>query len=116
MAAHTPLDFYFTIVSFHEQILGWNAYIHRAARISGVVRGYAMLRNTLHDFAAARIAQFDQAAAEQFESLKQQRIRIGTMDPRIASIALARGYTVLSRNLVDFQRVPGLPVEDWASP
>jgi tRNA(fMet)-specific endonuclease VapC len=38
------------------------------------------------------------------------------MDLRIASIALARGYTLISRNLVDFQKVPGLIVEDWASP
>jgi tRNA(fMet)-specific endonuclease VapC len=35
------------------------------------------------------------------------------MDLRIASIALATGMTVLTRNLVDFQRVPNLNVEDW---
>ncbi|ETX07465.1 MAG: hypothetical protein ETSY2_11025 [Candidatus Entotheonella gemina] len=35
------------------------------------------------------------------------------MDLRIASIALSRNMTVLSRNLVDFMRVPGLRVEDW---
>jgi tRNA(fMet)-specific endonuclease VapC len=36
------------------------------------------------------------------------------MDLRIASISLATRSTLLSRNLRDFERVPGLDVEDWS--
>jgi tRNA(fMet)-specific endonuclease VapC len=43
------------------------------------------------------------------------KIRIGTMDLRIAAIALTHGATLLSRNLVDFKRVPELEVEDWTA-
>ena len=39
---------------------------------------------------------------------------IGTHDLLIASIALANGYGVLTDNLRDFERVPGLAVE-WPS-
>jgi tRNA(fMet)-specific endonuclease VapC len=35
------------------------------------------------------------------------------MDLRIASIALVNSCTVLTSNLKDFRKVPGLLVEDW---
>jgi tRNA(fMet)-specific endonuclease VapC len=58
---------------------------------------------------------FEDPAVAEFKRLKQSKIRIGTMDLRIASIALANTATVISRNLRDFQRVPGLHVEDWTA-
>jgi tRNA(fMet)-specific endonuclease VapC len=59
------------------------------------------------------ILPFDRAAAERFHELKAQRIRIGTMDLKIAAIVLTRGGTLRSANLRDFRRVPNLLVEDW---
>lgn len=53
-------------------------------------------------------------AAAEFERLRKQRIRIGTMDLKIAAIALANNATLLSKNLRDFGKVPGLKVEDWS--
>jgi tRNA(fMet)-specific endonuclease VapC len=41
------------------------------------------------------------------------KIRIGTMDLKIASICLAHDALLLSRNRVDFEKVPGLRVENW---
>ncbi len=110
---HNPVDFFVSIISFHEQIMGWNAYISRAKDVPGVVRGYQRLQLVLSNFSEAQVLPFDNAAADVFNELRKARIRIGTMDLRIASIALSRNMTVLSRNLVDFMRVPGLQVEDW---
>lgn len=37
------------------------------------------------------------------------------MDLRIASIVLAHDAALLSANLSDFRKVPGLKVEDWSA-
>jgi tRNA(fMet)-specific endonuclease VapC len=113
IAQYSETSFFVTIVSFHEQILGWSAYLARGKDRSGVVRGYTKLEGILSDFARSQVLPYGSAAADVFEDLRKQRIRIGTMDLRIAAIALANGITVLTRNLVDFARVPNLTVEDW---
>jgi len=110
---HPPAVFFAPIISFHEQVSGWNAYLHRARTSEAIVRAYAMFQQILADFARMSVVPFDAPAAAAFEALRAAGVRIGTMDLRIASIAASRQWTVLSRNSVDFARVPGLLVEDW---
>lgn len=45
--------------------------------------------------------------------VRRQKIRLGTMDLKIAAIALIHDSTLLSANLRDFQQVPNLRAEDW---
>jgi tRNA(fMet)-specific endonuclease VapC len=106
-------DLVFCIVSFHEQILGCNSYLAQAKSSADVERGYRMFDRVLTVFAAARVLPIDGKATATFDGLIARRIRIGTMDLRIASIALSQGLTVLTRNVRDFRQVPGLVVEDW---
>ena len=72
-----------------------------------------MLGQVFKSYGTTAILPFDAAAGAAFDSLTALRIRVGTMDLRIASIALSRGLTVLTRNLRDFRRVPGVIAEDW---
>ena len=113
MVLYRENQFFATIVSFHEQMLAWHAYLNRARDSKGVIKGYAMFADVIQDYAAMQVLPFDEAAATQYESLKEQRVRIGTMDLRIAAIALSRGYRILTRNTVHFEKVPGLLIEDW---
>src|SRR5436190_2174712 len=83
ITAHPQSDFFISIISFHEQVLGWNLYIARARDQSGVIRAYAMFERILADFAQAQILSYDPKASAAFESLKSQRIRFATMDLRI---------------------------------
>ena len=55
----------------------------------------------------------DSAAANVFEQLRRDRVRIGTMDLKIASITLVHDAILVSRNVSDFRRVRELRVEDW---
>jgi tRNA(fMet)-specific endonuclease VapC len=106
-------DLLFCIVSFHEQALGCNSYIAQAKTSADVERGYRMFDRILTAFAAAHVLPFDNNATSVFDDLTTKRVRIATMDLRIASIALSRGLTVLTRNSRDFGKVPGLVIEDW---
>jgi tRNA(fMet)-specific endonuclease VapC len=63
---------------------------------------------------------FDDAAAEHFATLRHHLESIGQMigpyDAQIAAIALANGCTLVTHNVAEFNRVPGLVVEDWQNP
>ncbi|HUG93771.1 MAG TPA: type II toxin-antitoxin system VapC family toxin [Planctomycetaceae bacterium] len=113
IAQHPQSDFALPIVSFHEQILGAHTLIAQARTTASAVRGYALLGEILNGFLFAPVLPFDAAAGARFDALKRQRLRVATMDLRIASIALSRGLVLLTRNAADFGRIPGLVIEDW---
>lgn len=113
MQQYPRTDFRLSIVSFHEQVLGANAFISRAPSRAAIVRGYQMLEVSLMDFNQFPVVPFDEPAAREFEALRSQGVRIGTMDLRIASIAVSNSLTVLTRNRVDFGRVRGRRIQDW---
>ena len=113
IATSSPADFTFSVVSLHEQVLGANAFINRAQTSAGTIRGYNTLLEILQGFSVAPVLPFDVGAAAIFNGLRAQRVRIATMDLRIASIALARGLILLTRNSRDFNQLPGLISQDW---
>ena len=111
---HTsPGDLYTTIVNVEEQMRGWLAVIGRSKKVQQEIAGYRQLHALLSFFAEIPVLNFDESAADRLLQLRRSRIRIGSMDLKIAAIALSREGTLLSRNLADFRRVPGLNVEDW---
>ncbi len=115
MRLHKANEFFVSIVTFHEQVGGWNLYLNQAKNQLSVVRAYQMMEKILTDFAASRVMPFDVTASGQFDLLRARKIRVSTMDLRIAATAMSRKFTLLSRNLVDFRKVPDLQVEDWCT-
>jgi len=106
-------DVYLTVVSTHEQIMGANKFISQAKKREDYVRGYRMIESAMSGYERYKILHFDEPAAIKFEELRKQKVRVGTMDLRIASIVLSHDFTLLTRNTVDFEKVPGLRFEDW---
>jgi tRNA(fMet)-specific endonuclease VapC len=79
------------------------------------VETYRRLRRQLENYCRTPVLAFDEQAAGTWQRLRRARIRIGTMDLKIAAIALSHDATLLSRNLADFRQIPDLRVEDWTS-
>lgn len=113
VAGQPPADLAYSIVGFHEQVPGAQAFINRARTTIDVVRGYVLLGENLRAFALAPVLAFDPPAAAVYDDLRARRVRIATMDLRIASIALSRSLVLLTRNTRDSGKVPGLVAEDW---
>ena len=63
------------------------------------------------------ILPFDAVAARRYGEvralLEGQGTSLGDADLRIAAIAMVRNLTIVTANTRRFQRVPGLPVENW---
>ena len=110
-----PDDIATSIVSFQEQVQGWQAYLSRAKKAEQIVLAYAKLEAIWRSFLKMNVLSFTAEAQASFEQLRRQCPRMQRMDLRIASIALTTGATLLSRNMRDFRQVPGLPIEDWTA-
>jgi tRNA(fMet)-specific endonuclease VapC len=108
-----PKEIATTIISYEEQTRGWLAHVARAGKLAEQVRAYGKLRKHLDAYRSLTVLDFDEQAAVQYQAIRKARVRIGSMDLKIAGIVLAHGATLLSRNLIDFRKVPRLKVEDW---
>jgi tRNA(fMet)-specific endonuclease VapC len=96
-----------------EQLRGWLAEIHRLAEPHRQILAYGRLQHRVGFFAAWTVLAWDTAAADMFVRFRREGIRIGSMDLRIARIALAHGAILLTRNAGDFAQAPGLRSESW---
>jgi tRNA(fMet)-specific endonuclease VapC len=85
----------------------------KARNLHDEVHYYRRLRLHLDLCQTLRILDFDERAATEFQRLKKKYPRLGTMDLKIAAIALANRATLLSRNLRHFQQIADLNVQDW---
>jgi len=115
LSAINDKDYGTTIISFEEQMKGWLALLSSARTVEKQIEFYGRLKNALYRYNKIQLFDFDFQAANIFTDLQKRRLRIGTMDLKIAAIAIANNATLLSRNLKDFGKIPTLQVDDWAA-
>ncbi|WP_366913452.1 type II toxin-antitoxin system VapC family toxin [Rhodoferax sp.] len=81
---------------------------------SGSVRNQTVLDKFLSPLT---VLDYDQAAARKYGELRayleKQGTPIGPLDQQIAAHALALGLTLVTNNVREFERVPGLRLENW---
>lgn len=103
-----------TIVTAQEVTEGWCAFIRKQrAGSEPQIHGYREFQHSLEILMELTLLPFDEPAAEIARRLKKELPRLGTQDLKIAAICLAHDGMVLTRNLVDFHKIPGLRVENW---
>jgi tRNA(fMet)-specific endonuclease VapC len=79
-----------------------------------LARAYERFTKTVRMFSRLQILTFSAAAIDRYEVLRRSKLGVKGNDLRIAAIALENSAIIVTRNRVDFERVPGLAIEDWS--
>jgi tRNA(fMet)-specific endonuclease VapC len=102
---HQPRDFGISTIVAHELFYGAYKGQRTAENLARV------------DALQFEVLDFDREDARQAGELRALLAAAGTpigaYDVLIAGQALARGLTLVTHNTGEFQRVPGLRIEDW---
>ena len=100
---HAPEDLFISTISMAEILLESNYFL----KASGVMVCCRKLKQHLQKISPSRILPFDEQAARAFGPIFAARRRqgrpMGLADAQIASIAMARGAVLASRNTGDFE-------------
>lgn len=87
--------------------------VAQARKPADLLHGYKLFFRLIDEFRKFPLVRFDALALAEFDQLRAAKVRISTMDLRIAATALAQNLIVVTRNVSDFGKVPGLRTEDW---
>jgi tRNA(fMet)-specific endonuclease VapC len=104
-----------TIVNKAEIIQGRISFLLKANDGEQLIRAQGLLAETERLLLEMDVVSFGAAATAQFEILVANRSlrKAGRPDLLIASIALANRATLVTRNVKDFDIIPGLRIENW---
>ena len=102
---HRPRDFAVSAVVIHELYYG----AFKSQRVEQNVARVDALQFSVLEFDEEDARQAGQIRAH----LASKGTPIGPYDVLIAGQAMARELTLITHNTSEFQRVPGLKVEDW---
>jgi tRNA(fMet)-specific endonuclease VapC len=116
LVAIPPEQIAITIISVEELVRGRLAQVSKANTPKARVMAYYWLAETFDFLQNFKVLGYDESAEQYFEQFRQQKIRVGTQDLRIAAITLSQQAVLVTRNRRDFERVPQLNFTDWTIP
>jgi tRNA(fMet)-specific endonuclease VapC len=94
----------------------YRSLVNRARRVHDQVEPYERLAKLIDFLSDWHLFPFNVVAADAFERLRKQRVRVGSQDLKIAATAIVHDALLLKANLRDFRQMPGLKAEDWLHP
>lgn len=112
-----PETMFITVITVEEVLSGLLAAVQLARKNRNnpafLFLAYDQLSNFASNLLRFQILGYDEAAEDAFQKIPENIRKRRPQDCRIAAIALARGYIVVTSNLRDFAGIPGLSCEDW---
>jgi tRNA(fMet)-specific endonuclease VapC len=114
VAEHPATEIAISVVTVEEQLSGWYAQLRKAKGPEKLAWAYRRLAGAVRFLSRVQILDFEEPAIQLYEDLKRRRLKVRKMDLQIAATALQHGATVVTRNVRDFEQVPGLRIEDWS--
>ena len=113
LAVATEMPVATSIANVEEAMRGWLAALAKERRIERQIFAYRELSELFAFFSGYTIALLDTNSSSMFTRFRKSGVKIGTMDLKTASIALANNALLLTANRRDFEKVPGLRFENW---
>jgi tRNA(fMet)-specific endonuclease VapC len=103
-----------TVITVEEQLSGWYAELRRTKQRDQLAAIYLRMATTVQFLSRMQILPYSEAAMARVDQFKAAKLNVAKSDLRIAAIVLEHGAILVTRNLRDFRRIPGLTIEDWS--
>ena len=111
LAGREQEEFFLSVITASELLHG----VHRAADLNVRARRSAFVEAVLERFPLLSVdLAVARAHARLWAELMAEGRLIGPHDLWLAATCLAHGLTMVTANVREFARVPGLAVESWA--
>ncbi len=111
--SQSPEHIFISIITVEEILQGALASVQKVKRKSSVTKAYQYFEDLFTALHRFQILSYTSKAESIYQSLPAKIKRIGTQDCRIAAIAKAYEFTVITVNVNDFISISIAPVEDW---
>jgi tRNA(fMet)-specific endonuclease VapC len=114
VADHSGDEIVICTVIIDEILSGWYTMLRKAKTTQAQAQVHASLAESFEVLSRFSVIPMTQSSLEAARVLFKTGLNIGNSDLKIAALALELDATVVTNNIRDFSRVPGLKVEDWS--
>jgi tRNA(fMet)-specific endonuclease VapC len=102
-----------SIITVEEMMRGELGGIHRLRHKPNVVTVYRAFEGLFEALNRFQIASYTSEIEQIYQSMSWEQKRVGTQDCRIAATAMFHGFTVVTANTRDFDRIGNVTIENW---
>jgi tRNA(fMet)-specific endonuclease VapC len=113
-ANHALNEVGITVLTVEEQLSGWHRELRKPKDPPALAAVYQRMADTVRFYTTLPIVSLTEPAIIRYEDLKLLKLKVGKTDLRIGAIVLEHRAVLVTRNLRDFQQIPGLQIEDWS--